>query len=517
MPGTDPTRRRCAIYTRKSTEDGLEQEFNSLDAQRAACAAYIESQRHEGWTLVPEHYDDGGYSGGNMERPGLSHIMVDIRAGKIDVIVVYKVDRLTRSLADFARIIEILDDNDASFVSVTQAFNTTSSMGRLTLNVLLSFAQFEREITSERIRDKIAASKARGMWMGGVVPLGYVVEDRHLVVDQRQAVTVRNIFTRYLTLGSVSALAMQLEERGVKSPQRRSRGGRISGDVPFSRGALYTILKNRTYLGEVAHKGKSYCGEHDAIMDRQAFEAAAELLSQNRANTINGLNADHPSPLAGMIYDASGSRMLADHACKRGKRYRYYASANGNKRQKLRVPAGDLEGIVLAQLRKRYPDAKGENANLPLTRRAVLDRVEKVIVSKVGLEIQFLDEDAFGNRSQKVEVQLARRGKEVKLVEPPQNASIVHRDRSLIKLVVKAYMARHALENNEGASLAELAQAKGLSSNYFRVLLRISYLAPDIMTAIVEGRQPVHLNRQKLARATGLPTEWQDQRKALGF
>ncbi len=517
MPGTDPTRRRCAIYTRKSTEDGLEQEFNSLDAQRAACAAYIESQRHEGWTLVPEHYDDGGYSGGNMERPGLSHLMEDVRAGKIDVIVVYKVDRLTRSLADFARIIEILDDNDASFVSVTQAFNTTSSMGRLTLNVLLSFAQFEREITGERIRDKIAASKARGMWMGGVVPLGYVVEDRHLVVDEHQAAMVRNIFERYLTLGSVSALAMQLEERGVKSPRRQSRGGRVSGGAAFSRGALYTILKNRTYLGEVTHKGACFRGEHKAIVDRSTFEAVGDLLSQNRANTINGLNADFPSPLAGLIYDSGGSRMLADHACKRGKRYRYYASAKGNKRQKLRVPAGDLEGIVLAQLRKRYPDTKVENTNLPLTRRDVHDFIEKLIVSRLGVKIHFIDEDAFGTRSQNVAVELARRGKEVRLVEPPQNASIVHRDRSLIKLVVKAHMARHALENSEGASLAQLAQAHGLSSDYFRVLLRVSYLAPDIMTAILEGRQPVHLNRQKLARATGLPIDWNDQRKVLGF
>lgn len=259
---------RCAIYTRKSTEEGLEQEFNSLDAQREACAAYVLSQRHEGWLQLDEFYDDGGYSGGNMERPALKRLLADVAAGKVDVIVLYKVDRLTRSLADFARIVEVLDRAGASFVSVTQSFNTTTSMGRLTLNVLLSFAQFEREVTGERIRDKIAASKAKGMWMGGVVPLGYDVHERRLVVNEAEAVTVRTIYERYVELGSMGDLADELASRGVVSKSRQYRDGRAVGGQAFTRGALAHLIKNHLYNGEVAHRGNVYTGEHTPIVDR---------------------------------------------------------------------------------------------------------------------------------------------------------------------------------------------------------------------------------------------------------
>ena len=250
-------RRRCAIYTRKSTEEGLDQIFNSLDAQREACAAYILSQTHEGWEAIPELYDDGGYSGGSMDRPGLQQLLADAEAGKIDIIVVYKVDRLTRSLADFARIVDILDKKGASFVSVTQAFNTTTSMGRLTLNVLLSFAQFEREVTGERIRDKIAASKARGMWMGGVVPLGYEVRDRKLIIVPEEAERVRHIFARYLELGSVYALQAELVAQGIRTKARTLKDGRAFGNTNFSRGSMYQMLANRIYLGEITHRGKA--------------------------------------------------------------------------------------------------------------------------------------------------------------------------------------------------------------------------------------------------------------------
>ena len=257
---------RCAIYTRKSTDEGLEQEFNSLHAQREACAAYILSQRHEGWRELPEPYDNGGFSGGTMDRPGLKQLLADVTAGKVDVIVLYKVDRLTRSLADFARIVEVLDGAGASFVSVTQSFNTTTSMGRLTLNVLLSFAQFEREVTGERIRDKFAASRRKGMWMGGVVPLGYRVVERKLLVDEAEAATVRRIFARYADLGSTAALAAELHEQGVTSKQRSLSDGTSYGGRPFSRGALAHLLQNRVYVGEVTHKGQSYPGEHQAII-----------------------------------------------------------------------------------------------------------------------------------------------------------------------------------------------------------------------------------------------------------
>jgi site-specific DNA recombinase len=269
---TVPSRVRCAIYTRKSSEEGLEQSFNSLHAQREACEAYVLSQRHEGWQAIATKYDDGGYSGGNMERPALKRLLEDIAARRINTVVVYKVDRLTRSLADFAKIVETFDKQGISFVSVTQQFNTTTSMGRLTLNVLLSFAQFEREVTGERIRDKIAASKRKGMWMGGVVPLGYELRDRNLVVHRSDADAVKQIFELYLKLGCVSRLKEHLEQQGIHSKKRISRTGRASGGAVYSRGALYGMLQNRIYLGEITHKGSSYPGQHAAITDQALWD-----------------------------------------------------------------------------------------------------------------------------------------------------------------------------------------------------------------------------------------------------
>jgi len=299
---------RCAIYTRKSTDEGLEQEFNSLDAQREACAAYIASQKHEGWNPTPGEYDDGGYSGGTLDRPALQRLLDEVRAGKVSVIVVYKVDRLTRSLSDFARIVEVLDKAGASFVSVTQAFNTTTSMGRLTLNVLLSFAQFEREVTGERIRDKIAASKAKGMWMGGVVPLGYDVRERKLVVNEGEAATVRQIFAQFLELGSMQDLQAELAEAGIRSKAWVSSRGNSFGGAALSRGALYFVLQNRAYVGEVTHKGNRYAGEHDAIVERDVFDAVQAMLAaargwkgRRRGNTQN--------LLAGVLWNDNGVRL----------------------------------------------------------------------------------------------------------------------------------------------------------------------------------------------------------------
>jgi DNA invertase Pin-like site-specific DNA recombinase len=304
---------RCAVYTRKSTEDGLDQAFNSLDAQREAGEAYVLSQRHEGWALAPGDYDDGGFSGGSMDRPALLRLLDEVGAKRVDVIVVYKIDRLTRSLGDFARIVDVLDGAGASFVSVTQAFNTTTSMGRLTLNVLLSFAQFEREVTGERIRDKIAASKARGMWMGGVVPLGYEVKDRKLVVVEEEAATVRHIFQRYVALGSAMALQAELDLQGIRSKRRVTAAGREYGDAKFSRGALYQLLQNRLYVGEVTHKGASYPGEHAGIVDPALFEAAQTRLQLNRVQRLHGTNAAHPSLLAGIIWDQHGRASFRPH------------------------------------------------------------------------------------------------------------------------------------------------------------------------------------------------------------
>src|SRR5215468_3655686 len=317
---------RCAIYTRKSSEEGLEQEFNSLQAQREACEAFITSQRHEGWVCLRAGYDDGGFSGATLDRPALQRLLADIAAGRVDIVVVYKIDRLTRSLADFAKIVEILDARDASFVSVTQQFNTTTSMGRLTLNVLLSFAQFEREVIGERIRDKIAASKKKGMWMSGVPPLGYRVQDRKLVIVDSEAELVRSIFRRYAELGSVRLLKAELDARGVKSKSWTSASGRLIGGKAFSRGALYLMLRNRTYRGEIVHKGQSHPGEHPPIIDQSLWDVVQMRLAGNTAERTSGIRTRQPSLLAGMLFDHDGNRMTPSYAVKKGTRYRYYVS-----------------------------------------------------------------------------------------------------------------------------------------------------------------------------------------------
>src|SRR3954462_3353951 len=325
----EPQRRhalRCAVYTRKSSEEGLEQEFNSLHAQREACEAFIRSQRHEGWVCLPQSYDDGGFSGGTMDRPALQQLLSDIQAGKVDVVVTYKIDRLTRSLADFAKITEILEARGVSFVSVTQQFNTTTSMGRLTLNVLLSFAQFEREVAGERIRDKIAASKKKGWWMGGMPSLGYRVEDRKLIVIPAEAETVREIFGRYVALGSVRLLQQELEARGITSKSWTSSTGRHWGGKPIARGALYLLLQNRIYRGEIVHKEQHYPGEHQAIVDPELWELAQAKLAANAVERSTGERAKNPSLLTGLLFDGDGNRMTPTHAVKNGRRYRYYVS-----------------------------------------------------------------------------------------------------------------------------------------------------------------------------------------------
>ncbi|MEA3195481.1 MAG: site-specific recombinase, partial [Betaproteobacteria bacterium] len=357
---SDPKRRlRCAVYTRKSSEEGLEQSFNSLDAQREACAAFIVSQRHEGWVASPAKYDDGGYSGGSMDRPALQALLADIHASKIDVVVVYKVDRLTRSLADFAKIVELFDAHKVSFVSVTQQFNTTSSMGRLTLNVLLSFAQFEREVTGERIRDKIAASKKKGMWMGGHVPLGYDLVKRQLVPNGAEAGTIERIFRGYLALGCVRKLQIELRTSGVRSKMRLGRGGKKSGGVPYSRGALYSILRNRIYIGEIAHRSAVYAGQHPPIIDRNLWDAVQAKLTANRQSHALGLRANSPSLLAGLLFDAEGRRYTPIHATKKGKRYRYYvaqASIRKDAGAGGRIPAHDVETLVVSLMRRILSD-----------------------------------------------------------------------------------------------------------------------------------------------------------------
>src|SRR5947208_8381195 len=362
MPRADASRRRCAIYTRKSSEEGLEQEFNSLAAQREACEAYIRSQRNEGWVLAKNRYDDGGLSGGNMERPALQGLLADIRAGRIDIVVVYKVDRLTRSLADFARLVELFDAEAVSFVSVTQQFNTTSSMGRLTLNVLLSFAQFEREVTGERIRDKIAASKKKGMWMGGVPPLGYECHDHKLIVIPAEAEIVRHIFRRYAALGSVRLLQQELDGAGIRSKSWVSSSGRSWGGKPLARGALYLMLKNRIYRGEIVHKDQHYPGEHDPIIDETLWQEVQAKLALNAVERSTGEKTANPSLLAGLLYDGQGHRMTPSHAVKNGMRYRYYISqplickSREASPEGLRIAAAEIEALVLSRIGELIAD-----------------------------------------------------------------------------------------------------------------------------------------------------------------
>jgi site-specific DNA recombinase len=354
--------RRCAVYTRKSSEEGLEQDFNSLHAQRDACEAFIRSQVGEGWRLSKAHYDDGGLSGGTMERPALQRLLEDIRNGLVDVVVVYKVDRLTRSLADFAKMVEIFDANGVSFVAVTQQFNTTTSMGRLTLNVLLSFAQFEREVTGERIRDKIAASKRKGLWMGGTVPLGYDLDDRRLVINEAEASLVRQIYQRYLELGSVRLLKEDLDQRGVTSKARLSRKGTSSGGKSFSRGALYELLSNPIYIGQIRHKRERHPGQHELILEREMWEQVQQRLCNRARRDGESTTQESSSPLAGKVFDEHGEPLYAQGAAKGGKRYRYFVSralvkgTTDRSKRGWRVPAPELERVVLTTARSILAD-----------------------------------------------------------------------------------------------------------------------------------------------------------------
>jgi DNA invertase Pin-like site-specific DNA recombinase len=342
---------RCAIYTRKSSEEGLEQSFNSLHAQREACEAYVLSQKHEGWHVLSAKYDDGGFSGGNMERPGLKKLLDDIAAGKIDTVVVYKVDRLTRSLADFAKIVETFDSKGVSFVSVTQQFNTTTSMGRLTLNVLLSFAQFEREVTGERIRDKVAASKKKGMWMGGIVPLGYDHKDRQLHVNDAEAEQVRHIFDQYLRLRSVFDLYDYLKANGYRSKQRVRSDGRSGGGSVLSRATLYHLLSNPVYIGKTRHGGKLYDGQHQAIIAQETWDQAADLLASNRVKRRTSQNVASGRSLLGVLFDERENRFTPTHASKKGRRYAYYTLRADDGRSTTSLPALEFEQLVVRRIR----------------------------------------------------------------------------------------------------------------------------------------------------------------------
>jgi len=565
------TRIRCAIYTRKSSEEGLEQAFNSLDAQREACEAYICSQKSAGWVALPDMYDDGGISGGTMDRPALQRLLADIGAGRVDTVVVYKVDRLTRSLADFAKIVDAFDAKGVSFVSVTQQFNTTTSMGRLTLNMLLSFAQFEREVTGERIRDKIAASKQKGMWMGGNPPLGYDVQDRKLVVNEPEAERVRDIFRRYANLKSVRALKEELDAVGIVSKSRVDRLGRSRGGRPLARGALYLMLQNLIYRGEIVHKDKIYPGLHEPIIDEALWDTVQTALAENRVERTTRSKAIAPSLLAGLVYDDSGERMSSTHANKKGTRYRYYVSQSLIKRGRpqasevaCRVPAADLESLVeqrictllraqdtmleasdattvagrkmlivnATDLARRWPTLPASDKRALL--HALIVRIdvgaEAIQISvrpealpaivKPDFNLRRLPASSEGTPLVLVvPARLKRTGMEMTLLvqgslssEPPRK-----HDRTLQRLIAQARQLSDLVMNSKEKPIRQLAVEAGVSPSYFTRVFRLSFLAPEITKAIVQGRQPSEVSAIKLLAVGRFPSAWLDQRRQLGF
>ena len=515
----------CAIYTRKSSEEGLDQSFNSLDAQREACEAYVMSQACEGWEALPTRYDDGGYSGGNTDRPGLQALLADVEAGEVDVVVVYKIDRLTRSLADFARIVEIFDKHECSFVSVTQSFNTTGSMGKLMLNVLLSFAQFEREVTGERIRDKIAASKAKGMWMGGIPPLGYdapAAGSRVLRVNEEEAHQVRQIFERYLELGSVHALQRDLNALGQKSKLHITAKGDIIGGKPFNRGALFYLLRNRIYLGQITHKGEVHDGEHDAIVDPNLFEQVQKkLASQRRRHRNKASDRKTKAPLIGKLFDAAGEPMSPTTSRgKSGRKYRYYVSTSlqqGAKPSNLdivqRISAIQIEKLIADAFRRWVPNAKSPFVILrfaKFTERGLQLSLDAAHAADIAANI--IDGEIILDRtSDSITTLLPFRfgpGKNKQRIVP----SSLQRPRPDDVLIAALRKAHSMLKTERGMPVIHEAPI----SPYDRRLLRLAFLAPDIQRAILDGHQPLHLNLEALKKMD-IPLAWSKQRKVLGF
>ncbi|MGZ3322058.1 MAG: recombinase family protein [Xanthobacteraceae bacterium] len=529
---------RCAIYTRKSTDYNLELAFNSLDAQREACEAYIKSQAHEGWRLIPGRYDDGAFSGASLDRPALQQLLADVRAGKIDIVLVYKVDRLTRSLADFAKLIELFDAHCVSFVSVTQSFNTSSSMGRLTLNVLLSFAQFERELIGERVRDKIAASKRKGIWVGGPVPLGYAAVDKKIVVVAAEAEAVRTIFARYLELGSVRALVQDLDRRGIRSKPRRCSTGRTVGGGRFGVGALAYLLKNRFYIGEVVYRGEVHHGEHEPILDSALFEAVeAKLAAQARARRcrLRGL----PAILSGRLFDNRGNRMSPTHANKRGARYRYYVSQAVLQGKPpppglvSRVPAAEIEALVVAALRNHL-NARGGGEGLPDNDRDLLERhLERVTLTPNHLELRLrelveptqahdpVNDGASGPPIASVTTMAVPWTSPVPAAVkgiihvPAHNTPIkASRREALLIAIAKARQWIDDLAHGRAASFALIARREGKVERHIRLLAPLAFVSPRIVSALLEGTAPADLTLTKLARA--LPYCWAEQERRVG-
>ena len=545
--------KRCAIYTRKSSEEGLEQDFNSLDAQHEACAAYIKSQASEGWKPVRDRYDDGGISGGTLERPGLQRLLADIAAGHVDIVVVYKVDRLTRSLLDFAKLVEAFDKAGTSFVSITQSFNTTTSMGRLTLNMLLSFAQFEREVTAERIRDKIAQSKARGMWMGGTPPIGYRPDGRSLAIVEADAAIVRHIFGRYAELANVRLLAEELDQQGIRSPARSAISGRAFGDRPFSRGQLYKILSNPTYIARIDHGGRSHKANFPAVIEQAQWDEVQATLTAN----INGARSPapaEPSLLAGKLVDDRGEPMVAVHACKGKVRYRYYVSrdlhhgGDASKAEGWRLPAREIEPLVRTRIMELLNDpvqllagsaagmpspeelntmmANGKEAAVKLAGpRAPAAKLLRQLVAEVRLGTDqvsivldpsnvsiLLELSGMAEATTlTVAARLKRRGGVMRLITPSGSAAAPAVDRTLVKALVQGRSWWQELLADNNLTLDAIGQREGITSPYVLRIVRLAFLSPQMLDSITAGTQPAHLTLKRLIATNGVAARWDRQ------
>lgn len=529
---------RCAIYTRVSTEHGLDQEFNSLDAQHEAASAYIKSQAHAGWTQIRSRYDDGGYSGGSTDRPNLQKLLDDVRAHKIDVIVVYKVDRLTRSLADFAKLVELFDAHAVSFVSVTQQFNTTTSMGRLTLNVLLSFAQFEREVTSERIRDKIAASKRKGLWVGGPLPLGYEMKDGKVIVVEEEAERVRFIFKRYRELSGVNALVRDLRQRDIRTKTRPLATGATRGGIPFGRGTLFYLLRNRFYIGEVKYKGEILPGEQPPIMDRVTFDAVQQKLTDQWSTRSAIRNASDPL-LAGLLFDDAGYRMVSTHATKASIRYRYYVSSphlHGESKSATlgsvsRVPAANIEELVVKSLKEHRSTENGAFAPdvaRASDRQTILEWVERIDVYRDRLLVRLKSDhpadlaDASSRDGHHLSIPWqkppSKRPRQILLPHGvSRNAVRPERAERRARLVAAIARGRRWLAEIVSGSITgvdQIASRERCSVRQVNMTISLAFLAPDLVKAAVEGRMPRGIGVERLREA---PAEWRRQFEVLGL
>jgi site-specific DNA recombinase len=506
MPAKSGKVIRCAIYTRKSTEHGLDQEFNSLDAQREACEAYIKSQASQGWKALSQEYDDPAYSGGNLERPALKRLLRHIEAGRIDVIVVYKIDRLTRSLADFAKLVEAFDAKSISFVAVTQQFNTTTSMGRLTLNVLLSFAQFERELASERVRDKVAASRKKGKWTGGTVPLGYDAKDKKLVINKTEAETVRSIFRLYLELKSFGKLVAELDRRKIVTKRRDTKVAKYNGGIPFTYGPLAYFLKNRIYVGEMHHGGKWFKGEHQAILDRPTFERVQALLASNRI-TRRIRHSESGALLSGKLFDDKGNAMSPSFSSKNGVRYRFYVSAalRGRKDKAgsvTRISAPEIEGIIEDTLRQRLDEQDAPTD-------AIWDRVERAVVNVKGILVTINSTSNDVRSAETISIPWASK-------RPDRaDTSALPRDREpgqkLLQAVVRAHAWLSDLANDRSSSIEDLASKADMHPKVMREALKLAFLAPDVVSSIFTGEAEFELVDLRKVSASS----WQSQRQEL--